>query len=221
MDRSQPPVAHDTSRDACTLVSSSEAHHRVALYATVSRRLVIALTVLMTVFSIAMAVPSIRGGRALVFPIVLAAGFIGGFVSLQRRLKRLSYEDLQLLSASRVYIWLSPFVGGIFASLLYLLFLTGLLSDAVFPHFSYDEAAGVEDLARLFHMRSKEPTEYAKLFFWSFVAGFSEMFVVNVIEKFSQSAVYTAAPTPPTVDMDPSARTDAAPAAPHVPARRE
>jgi hypothetical protein len=83
---------------------------------------------------------------------------------------------------------LSPFVGGIFASVLYLVFLSGLLADSVFPHFTYDESAGVDNLARLFHMRSQDPADYAKLFFWSFVAGFSEMFVVNIIERFDRSA---------------------------------
>lgn len=170
---------------------------RVSLYATISRRLLLALASAMLLFSVAIGVPLACGARALDFPIVLAAGVIGGFVSLQRRLKGLTDEDLHLLSVSRVYIWLSPFVGGIFASVLYLLFLSGLLADAVFPHFSYDEGAGVDNLTRLFHMRSQDPAEYAKLFFWSFVAGFSEMFVVNLIEKFDVGAPSSPSSAPP------------------------
>jgi hypothetical protein len=56
------------------------------------------------------------------------SGFIGGFVGLQRRLKDLTPEDLQLISHSMVYTCLSPLVGGVLALLLYILFLSGLLS---------------------------------------------------------------------------------------------
>jgi hypothetical protein len=178
---------------------------RVMLYARISRELLWALAILMIFFSAAMVVPSFIFHRALDFPIVLAAGVIGGFVSLQRRLKNLTDEDLQLLSMSRVYIWLSPFVGGIFAALLFLLFLSGMLADAVFPHFEYDKSANAENLSRLFHMRSTDPADYAKLFFWSFVAGFSEMFVVNIIEKFDRGSGYGPTIAPATAQASQAA----------------
>jgi predicted membrane protein len=60
---------------------------RVNLYATISRRLLLALSILMAIFCIAMLAPFAFSGRAFDFPIVLAAGVIGGFVSLQRRLR--------------------------------------------------------------------------------------------------------------------------------------
>ncbi len=169
---------------------------RVEWYAKISRQLLLALVILISLISIALALPLELGSRGYVFPIVMSAGVIGGFVSLQRRLKNLSDDDLQLLSRSRVYIWLSPFVGGVLALVLYLIFLSGLLAGDLFPQFVYDKDAGVQDLLRLFHMRSEEPKEYAKLFFWSFVAGFSEMFVVNIIGSFEKSADRNA-PTGP------------------------
>lgn len=176
---------------AANMISSSGATQtpldRVEPYAKISRELLFALVILIAVISVAMTLP-LMGPRGYVFPIVISAGVVGGFVSLQRRLKDFSDDELRLLYRSRIYIWLSPFVGGILATVLYVIFLSGLLAGDLFPHFVYDTSAGVNDLARLFHMRSTEPKEYAKLFFWSFVAGFSEMFVVNIISSFEKSA---------------------------------
>ena len=44
-----------------------------------------------------------------------AAGIVGGFVGLQRRLKSMSDDDLALLANSWVFVCLSPLVGGILA----------------------------------------------------------------------------------------------------------
>src|SRR5687768_15565405 len=60
--------------------------------------------------------------------IVMALGALGAFVSLQRRIKILALEDLQLLSSTWSYAWIIPLIGGLLATVLYFLFLSSLLS---------------------------------------------------------------------------------------------
>lgn len=128
--------------------------------------------------------------------IVLGLGALGAFVSLQRRLKTLGADDLLLLSSSWFNAWLIPIVGGILATVLYCLFLSGLLSGDLFPGFCRAVIDKYKDPAmaasqpngfwRLLECQGNEPRDYAKLFFWSFVAGFSEKFVVDIIGQFER-----------------------------------
>lgn len=128
--------------------------------------------------------------------IVLGLGALGAFVSLQRRLKNLGSDDLLLLSSSWFNAWLIPIVGGILATVLYCLFMSGLLSGDLFPSFcravteKYKEpamtASQSSGFRRLLECQGNEPKDYAKLFFWSFVAGFSEKFVVDIIGQFEK-----------------------------------
>ncbi len=119
---------------------------------------------------------------------VMLCGAIGGFISVQRRLKKLAQEDLILLARSWVYVLLSPLVGGILASLLFFLFISGLLDGDLFPNFTNaggeSEAIG---LLSLFAVYGESYTDYAKLIFWCFLAGFSETFVTNIISRFESS----------------------------------
>lgn len=158
------------------------------LLIAVSRRLFIALTAL---FSIALTTAIfIPNSRYIVLVVVIASGLIGGFVGLQRRLRELTIKDLELISNSWVYTCLSPLVGGILALLLYILFLSGLLSGDLFPHFIADENAGeISGFASIFLQNGSSYEEYAKLIFWCFIAGFSERFVTDVISRFEGAAV--------------------------------
>ena len=128
--------------------------------------------------------------------IVLGLGALGAFVSLHRRLKSLGADDLQLLASSWFNAWLIPLIGGVLATVLYCLFLSGLLSGELFPSFcrgvveKYKDpvAASAQPSAfwRLLECQGNEPRDYAKLFFWSFLAGFSEKFVVDIIGHFER-----------------------------------
>lgn len=131
-------------------------------------------------------------GRIVNAPIAaFAAGVIGGFVGLQRRLKSMSDDDLTLLANSWVFVCLSPLVGGILAVVLYVLFISTLVSGDLFPKFVPD----VRDLspefqkgfAEIFAVHG-ESVDYAKMMFWSFVAGFSERFVTDIISKFENGS---------------------------------
>ncbi|MDF7801627.1 hypothetical protein P4C99_19270 [Pontiellaceae bacterium B1224] len=116
-----------------------------------------------------------------------AAGILGGFVGLQRRLKSMSEDDLTLLANSWVYVCISPFVGGVLAVVLYILFISTLISGELFPQFVPDvvdsNRSRHKGFSEIFYVHG-EAVDYAKLLFWSFVAGFSERFVTNIISKF-------------------------------------
>lgn len=134
---------------------------------------------------------------------VILCGAIGGFISLQRRLKTLQSEDLLLLARSWVYVLLSPLVGGILALLLYFLFISGLLEGDLFPDFSTSQPIDPETglaiqsaadstsrtgLTVLFEVQGVGYKDYAKLVFWCFLAGYSESFVTNIISNFESAA---------------------------------
>ena len=80
-----------------------------------------------------------------------------------------------------------PLFGGISALVLYILFLSGILESPLFPEFrlpEFVEGAGRENIRQFLtetYPVSGEDT--AKLLFWSFVAGFSERFVPQIITR--------------------------------------
>ena len=158
------------------------------LIKAVSLRLLIALFSL-TAITIAFLSISwwVGSDRAFTPCLPVLTGAIGGLVGLQRRMKRLPIDDLELLSSSRLYLYLSPFVGGLLAMLLFMLFLSGLIDGKLFPHFVLDPTEkNLDGSFILFGMGSDDPSDYAKLIFWSFIAGFSEKFVINVISQFQR-----------------------------------
>lgn len=158
----------------------------------ISNRLATALGALV-VITIIGAVVAYRLDGIVTAPLAaFAAGVIGGFVGLQRRLKGLSDQDLSLLANSWVYVCISPLVGGVLAVVLYVLFISSLISGDLFPHFMPDPsdpcpvepcAEERKDFSEIFAVHG-EAVDYAKMLFWSFVAGFSERFVTDIVSKF-------------------------------------
>lgn len=130
-------------------------------------------------------------GSSFVVPVmIVVVGAGGGFIGLQRRLKELTPADLSLIAESWVYTCLSPLVGGMLALLLYVLFLSELVTGTLFPQFAADDTGGSgSGFSVIFAQHAASYQDYAKLFFWSFVAGFSEKFVTNVISRFEGTAV--------------------------------
>jgi hypothetical protein len=155
---------------------------------SVTRRLFIALIVL---FAAALAISAVVPSSRFVVPsVVIATGLIGGFVGLQRRLKDLTLPDLELIAGSWIYTCLSPMVGGILAQLLYILFLSELLSGQLFPHFVLDIPGSANTrFSSIFYQHAEHYQDYAKLVFWSFIAGYSERFVTDVISRFEGAAI--------------------------------
>ena len=163
------------------------AEGRVELVRVVSKRLLVAMLVLLTAVlaAIVVTVTKIEAPSTTLL-LVFLAGQVGGYVGLQGRVKTMSLEDLGLLATSWVYTVLSPLVGGILAVALYLIFVSELITGHLFPVFQPDTGApDTESIKMLFAHHGQSYVDYAKLMVWSFIAGYSERFVINVISSFT------------------------------------
>lgn len=118
---------------------------------------------------------------------VFLSGLMGGFVSIQQRLPTIELSELRELSNSWLSILLIPINGGIFAFVLMLMFVSGILEGALFPKYEHppiDQEHLVASFAQwLTTTFPKTGPDIAKLLFWSFVAGFSERLVPQIIRK--------------------------------------
>lgn len=166
---------------------TNDPKEKVKLVKEITRRLLISLFCLIVASGALLAAFLYFGAPVSVWAVVMAFGMAGGFISIQRRLKQLSEDDLQLLASSWPYVFLSPLTGGILAVILYLLFVSRLLTGELFPAFE-PGAATVKDFSRLLECTAVGYEDYAKIMFWAFVAGFSEAFVTDIIGSFARGA---------------------------------
>lgn len=123
-----------------------------------------------------------------VLVVTLACGVLGGFISLQRRLKTFGVPDLHLLAESWYYTLLAPSTGGFLAVVLYAVFISELLKGGLFPAFTLDASDAAKPGTVVFQdimlVHAVTVQDYAKLLVWSFIAGFSEKFVINILGQF-------------------------------------
>lgn len=82
--------------------------------------------------------PDKNGPDIPVLPIVIAVGMMGGYISLQRRIQAVPSTgdpivNITELSNNQFSVYLAPISGAVFASLLYLIFIGGLLKGPLFP----------------------------------------------------------------------------------------
>jgi len=130
-----------------------------------------------------------------VIPSVFLCGIIGGFVSIQRKLHDFNVSDLELMAASGMYMILAPAVSGLLALILYFIFLSGLLKGPLFPAFQKDSGEIAPGFFTIIHQHASGGfADYAKLLVWSFIAGYSERFVTNILGKFEGAATDQASP---------------------------
>ena len=134
------------------------------------------------------AVTLIGGGRFMVSWACFGCGLLGGFVSIQQRIKKFGDEELDLLSLSWFQILLIPVYGGIFALVLYIGFLSEIVTGPLFPSFAgprFSKPIPTTEDIRSFFSQTYPATgaDLAKLLFWSFIAGFSERFVPQILSK--------------------------------------
>ncbi len=146
------------------------------------------------------------------------AGVVGGFISALRRVQSVpagidSLLTIQALKNAKFYLWLSPLLGAVFAIVLLLIFLGGLVGGTVFPEFSPLKSAPIGPpgkIADWYFWANLYPTgspDYAKLFLWSFIAGFAERLVPDILDRLierGQNAVAasSAAGGPPSPPQD-------------------
>jgi hypothetical protein len=135
---------------------------------------------------------------------VLFFGIIGGFVSSQRRMQSLPNDGDPIISvfgldSAGYYLFLSPLLGAIFAVILTLMFIAGILKGSIFPDFYFSPASAVKGLSAssvevvkglpFFHLTwytlPKSSEEYGKLFVWAFLAGFAERLVPDSLDRLA------------------------------------
>jgi hypothetical protein len=154
----------------------------------ITRRLII-LTSLGLLFVVAVfALTLLRGDRFMVSWACFGCGLVGGFVSIQQRVKNFGDEELDLLAQSWFQILLIPVYGGIFSLVLYIGFLSNIVEGPLFPHFAgpafTQPVPSTADVAA--YLSQTYPAtgpDLTKLLFWSFIAGFSERFVPQLLDR--------------------------------------
>lgn len=116
--------------------------------------------------------------------LVFASGLLGGFVSIQQRLPKITVDELKILSSSWFSITLIPINGGVFALVLMIMFVGNIIQGSLFPSYpDFDINDFVTFKMWLTLAYPVSGTNVAKLLFWSFVAGFSERFVPQIIRR--------------------------------------
>jgi hypothetical protein len=149
-----------------------------------------------------------RGSTAVepsIFLCVLLAGALGAFFSSLTRLYGLEELPKALISAELrgltslslfVYSLVPATVGIIAAGVIHITFASGILQGAVFPNFICKMAdKKCETFGSLItEWGPKEATDYAKILFWEFVAGFVERFVPDTLERLAKSGQEVGGP---------------------------
>lgn len=174
----------------------------------ISKSLLVLVSTLIILISLTAGLVFWKGYGGSVPLFVFTCGIIGGVISIQQRLPKLEARTLKMMSQSNYYLVLAPLVGGVLSLLLYMLFLSGLLSGDLFPNFVPDTVlrvvpgsdpevferviSGEPGIGRIFTQGGEGYQDYGKLFFWSFVAGYSEKFLPNVIGRFEGAATASA-----------------------------
>ena len=154
----------------------------------ITRRLIILTSLGLLLVIMIFGLTLIRGDRFMVSWACFGCGLVGGFVSIQQRIKNLGDQELELLSLSWFQIVLIPVYGGIFALVLYLCFLSKVIEGPLFPQFAgppfSQPIPSTQDVASFFSQTyPASGPDLTKHLFWSFVAGFSERFVPQILSK--------------------------------------
>jgi len=157
----------------------------------VTKKLVLLAGITLLTITIIIGLTFIFSQKLMVSWLCMFCGILGGFVSIQQRLKKISDEELQILSESWFQILLIPIYGGIFSLLLYILFISEIISGQFFPSFNFPDVpkTGVDSEYFKSFFTDTYPSsgkELAKLLFWTFIAGFSERFVPQIITDISK-----------------------------------
>ncbi|WP_416140765.1 hypothetical protein ACM26W_10490 [Halomonas sp. HK25] len=167
--------------------------NRIESIHIITRRLILMTLVAIVLFTTVFGVSFFFNERFMMTWAAFLCGIVGGFVSLQQRLPKVTDEELALLTRSWFQILLVPIFGGVFALVLYCIFLSGIVTGSLFPEFHYpprpDDGPDSGYMIEVFTLTyPNSGQDLARFLFWSFVAGFSERFVPQIITKVSSSA---------------------------------
>lgn len=160
---------------------------------TLTKRLILMTGLSVIIFAVIFGLSFFFSQRFMVTWAGFLCGIIGGFVSIQQRIPKVSDQELELLTKSWFQVLLVPIFGGVFALVLYSLFLSGIISGNLFPEFYFpkvpDSGPNNDYMVMLFTKTYPSTgQDLAKFLFWSFIAGFSERFVPQIITKVTNTA---------------------------------
>jgi hypothetical protein len=132
----------------------------------------------------------VRETYSAALPTALFAGAMGGLLSLQQRYQGTArhgdpVEGVSQLAHNWPQVFLPAINGAVFALVLYMLMLGGLISGDIFPRFMKpdENQNGLVLLEFLRQGKPANPSDYAKLIVWCFVAGFAERFVPDTLSR--------------------------------------
>lgn len=134
-----------------------------------------------------------RGGVTIMIAVIVA-GAGGGFVSSLRRLY--SFQDIfprrgynRLFRKMSFYVaaysFVPAMVGMIGAVMIYLVFAAGLLKGDLFPEFHCTAGQCTDFHDFVSKWSPKDSPAFAKAIVWGFVAGFSERFVPDILNRLA------------------------------------
>ncbi|MBI3879433.1 MAG: hypothetical protein HY301_05140 [Verrucomicrobia bacterium] len=125
--------------------------------------------------------------------VLFVAGTVGGVVNNFNRIQKLPTATIRKPSVMverlvTIQIYVSPFVGGVFAMVLYTMFMCGFVQGSLFPSFQdvNDPFTSFADFAAFTDPATN--VDCAKALLWAFIAGFSEGLVPNFISKIAKDA---------------------------------
>lgn len=129
------------------------------------------------------------------YAVAIASGICGAVVSTIMRLYKFDSRHEPLLTwynleQGRISLYVTPFLGGVFATVLLLLMHGGLLQGDLFPQFPTKSG----DVAKALCWRNLQPVfdtscnaylEVSKVIVWCFLSGWSERLVPDVLDKLT------------------------------------
>ena len=132
-------------------------------------------------------------------PVVLLAifaGSIGGFISTMQRIQKVPtngnpVSNIYALDRGWISVYLAPVSGAIFAVLLLLIFIAGLIGNgAMTPVYDSPLATSTQPVdvsSFILNSTPHDGVDFAKVLIWCFIAGFAERFVPDTIDRIVAS----------------------------------
>ncbi len=137
------------------------------------------------------------------YGVAIASGICGAVVSTIMRLYKFDSRHEPMLTwynleQGQLSLYVTPFLGGVFATVLLLLMHGGLVQGDLFPKFNSPHEDGVHacwrNLHPLFDKGCNTYLELSKIIVWCFLSGWSERLVPDVLDKLTAYSVETRGP---------------------------